>query len=138
MSNSMGESFERDSRVNLVASAPTSSSSSSRVTNVPARLLIATAAPARVSDTHWYSTISTAAGSYPSACAAPRTRTTSPWWSAPHTYTRRSNPRENLSMTYAQSAPKYVGAPFDRMSTRSLSSPNAVERKNTAPSSSYA
>ena len=36
-------------------------------------------------------------GRIPSAWAAPRTRTTSPWWSAPHTYTRRSKPRANLS-----------------------------------------
>ena len=34
------------------------------------------------------------------------------------------------------SAPKYVCVPSDRIATRSLSSPNAVERNHVAPSAS--
>ncbi len=39
-------------------------------------------------------------------------------------------------MTYAQSAAKYVWMPFERITTRSLSSPKVVERNHTAPSAS--
>ena len=32
---------------------------------------------------------------------------------------------------------KYVGSPFERITTRSLSSPKSVERNHSAPSCSY-
>ena len=85
MSKFIAESFENCSSVKRAASVPTSSISSSSVTNSPARLLIFTGTPSRRNATNWYRTISTASGSNPSAWAAPFTRTTSPWWSAPHT-----------------------------------------------------
>ena len=98
MSKFIAESFDDVSRVKRAASTPTSSSSSSSVTIDPDRLLIFTTSPFRRNETNWYSTISTASGSIPSACAAPFTRFTSPWWSAPQTYTTWSKPRENLSI----------------------------------------
>ena len=63
MSKFIAESPENDSSVNRAASAPTSSISSSREMNVPARLLIFTGSPPRWNDTNWYSTISSASGS---------------------------------------------------------------------------
>ena len=49
----------------------------------------------------------------------------------------RVNPRSCLSIRYATSAARYVGSPFERITTRSLSSPNEVVRSHTAPSERY-
>jgi hypothetical protein len=53
MSNFIVTSLLNISRWNRAASVPTSSISSSRLTNAPARLLIGTGTPSRRNETHW-------------------------------------------------------------------------------------
>ena len=79
----MGELGARAANDQRAASTPTSASSSSRVMNSPARLLMDTSWPSRTKRTQATRSIWTASMSKPMAFAALRTRATVPWWSAP-------------------------------------------------------
>ena len=83
MSKSIAELGPREAKNQRAASTPISASSSSRVMNVPARLLIEISSPSRTKRTQATRSIRTAALSKPIASAALRTRATVPWWSWP-------------------------------------------------------